>query len=109
MVFLLQKFGFDIPVNADIPNESVEHDFNKGDVTEKSIGNGEMLAVGDRSKLSPTELKMIEDAEKQPLSNAIFKGTKLSTNCRLISYDFGNDGYLGDYSDKDKINWIWRV
>ncbi len=98
-----------IPVNADIPNEAINGSAEMGDVTEKSVGNGEILAVGDRSKLSPIELKMIEDAEKQPLSNAIFKGTKLSTNCRLISYDFGNDGYLGDYSDKDKINWIWRV
>ena len=68
-----------------------------------------MLAVGDRSKLSPTELKMIEDAEKQPLSNAIFKGTKLSTDCRVISYDFGDNGYLGDYSDKDKTIRISNI
>ena len=98
-----------LEINPDGPNEPVNGAAAKSNDTEKSISNGELMSAGDQSKLTINELKLIENAEKQPLSNAIFKGTKLSTDCRVISYDFGDNGYLGDYSDKDKTIRISNI
>lgn len=82
-------------------NEPINGAAAKGDDTEKSVGNGELFPAGDQSKLTRKELELLQNADKEPLSNRIFDNTAFATQCNVKSYDFGNNYELGDYSETE--------